>query len=104
MSLMNRFNLTPLDQIVTRCIVIMMPVLLLWKVKIKLRQKILIGLFLSLSICMILISFVRIFGLLHYNNFINVKWLLFWHEVEATVATIMVSITAFRELLGIKAL
>lgn len=82
----------------------MVPVVLLWKAKITLRQKSLIGFFLSLSMCMIIIALVRISGVRTHRDVIDVQWLLFWNEVEATVATIMVSVTAFRQLIGLKAL
>lgn len=84
-------------------IVISIPLVLLWKVKIKRQQKIFVGIFLCLSICMIIIAIVRVSGL-HKNHNIDPVWTVFWHQVEAAVAIITVSITAFRSLLGIKAL
>lgn len=82
----------------------MVPVVLLWKAKITLRQKSFIGFFLSLSICMILIALVRVSGSRTHGNVIDVQWVMFWNDVEATVAIIMVSVTAFRQLIGLKAL
>lgn len=85
--------------------VIIVPICLLWKVKIKRRQKILLGIFLCLSICMIIIAIVRISGArIHHTTNIDVQWQTFWNDIEGTVAVIMVSITAFRSLLGVKAL
>lgn len=81
----------------------MVPVLLLWKANIKLRQKTLLGFFLCLSISMVMISLVRISGLRAHRDIFDVQWAIFWTQVEATVATITVSVTAFRQLLGIKA-
>ena len=53
---------------------------------------------------MIIIAIVRISGLRIKKTVLNgTVWGLFWHEAEAAVALIMVSITAFRSLLGIKA-
>lgn len=52
---------------------------------------------------MILIAIVRISGFLK-NGQIDPVWVLFWHQIEGAVAIIMVSMTAFRALLGIKAL
>lgn len=52
---------------------------------------------------MIIIAIVRISGFrLHKAD--NIVWETFWHQAEASVALITVSITAFRSLLGIKAL
>ena len=52
---------------------------------------------------MIIIAIVRISGMVLRNS-LDMVWVLFWHQVEGAVAIIMVSITAFRSLLGIKAL
>lgn len=53
---------------------------------------------------MIIIAIVRISGFRIKESSIDITWELFWHQVEASVALITVSITAFRSLLGIKAL
>lgn len=53
---------------------------------------------------MIIIAIVRIAGFRIKESRIDIVWELFWHQVEASVALIMVSITAFRSLLGIKAM
>lgn len=81
----------------------MIPVLLLWNVKIKRNPKILLGIFLCLSVCMIIVAIVRISGLRIEDTNIDIQWILFWHNVEANIAVIMVSLTAVRSLLGLKA-
>lgn len=53
---------------------------------------------------MVIIAIVRISGFRINESSIDIVWELFWHQVEASVALITVSITAFRSLLGIKAL
>lgn len=53
---------------------------------------------------MIIIAIVRISGFRIKESSIDIVWELFWHQVEASVALITVSITAFRSLLGIKSL
>lgn len=52
---------------------------------------------------MIIIAIVRISGLRIENTMLDIVWELFWQQEEAAIAVIMVSITAFRSLLGIKA-
>ncbi len=52
---------------------------------------------------MIIIAIVRISGLRIETAILDIVWELFWQQTEAAVAVIMVSITAFRSLLGIKA-
>ena len=49
---------------------------------------------------MIMIAIIRISGFVNFD----MVWVIFWHQVEGAVAIIMVSITAFRSLLGIQAL
>ena len=51
---------------------------------------------------MIIIASVRILGLTINNTYIAI-WGIFWHQAEAAIAIIMVSTTAFRSLLGLKA-
>ena len=81
----------------------MIPIILLWNVKIKRSQKIFLGTFLCLSICMILIAIVRISGQRLGNSNMDVQWELFFQHVEASVSVITVSLTAFRSMLGLKA-
>ena len=52
---------------------------------------------------MMMIAIVRTSGFVIKNTF-DMVWVIFWHQVEGAVAIIMVSITAFRSLLGIQAL
>lgn len=78
-------------------IVISIPARILWQVKIKFRQKLGIGGFLSLSVSMIVIAFVRISGYRAHGSY-GYTWQAFWMEFEACVAVIMVSLTALRSL------
>ena len=78
-------------------IVISIPARILWQVKMKFRQKLGIGVFLSLSFFMIVIAFVRISGYRAHGSY-GYTWQAFWMEFEACVAIIMVSLTAFRSL------
>lgn len=52
---------------------------------------------------MIIITIIRISGFVIKGQF-DIVWGLFWHQMEGVVAIIMVSLTTFRSLLGIKAL
>ena len=49
---------------------------------------------------MIIIACVRVLAF-NINGTYNAVWGIFWHQTEAAVAIIMVSITAFRSLLGL---
>ncbi len=52
---------------------------------------------------MIIIAIVRISGFVKKHTF-DLVWISFWHHLEGAVAIIMVSLTAFRSMLGIKSL
>ena len=58
-------------------------------------QKIGIGIFLCLSICMIAIAGVRLSDILIRGNMVSV-WQYFWLEIQACVAVCMNSLVAFR--------
>lgn len=78
--------------------VIVIPILLLWRVQIKLQQKLALGFSLCLSIIMIITAIVQISGIHAPANTIDVVWEIFWQLMEACIAVIMVSLTAFRSL------
>ena len=78
--------------------VISIPVLLLWKVKISLRRKIVLGFILCLSIFTIITSLIKVIGGYNNQGQIDAAWAVFWLQAEAAVAVVIVSITAFRAL------
>ena len=73
------------------------PVLVLNKTQMGLSRKLGLGAFLCLSVVMALIAPVRIGGY-RIQHQIDVTWQAFWQYVEACVAIIMGSATAFRTL------
>jgi len=77
--------------------VISIPVALLWRVRISLRRKLILGGTLSLSIFTMIVSVVRIAGGM-INGMVDPAWVNFWLQVEAAVAVMIVSITAYRSL------
>ena len=74
--------------------VVSIPVIILWQVRMRLTQKLGIGVFLCLSICMIMIAAVR---LSRIENTVSI-WQYMWLQIEACVAVIMVALTAFRSV------
>lgn len=78
--------------------VISIPVLFLWSVRINLRRKIGLGSILCLSILAIITNIIRASGHKLNNGQDDVVWILFWEEMEACVAVIANSMTAFRSL------
>lgn len=79
--------------------VIAIPILLLWRVQIKLQQKLALGLSLCMSIIMTIIPIVRISGIYSSNNTFDTTWVVFWQLMEPCIAVIVVSLTALRTLL-----
>ena len=77
--------------------VVSIPVFILWKVRIKLRQKLGIAIFLCLSACIIVVASVRFSGTHTHQNIVQ-SWQYFWLEVEACIAVCMVSLSAFRSV------
>lgn len=80
------------------CLVVSIPILLLWSVKINLRRKLGLGSLLCLSIFAIITNIIRASGHKLNNGQDDVAWVLFWLEMEACVALIANSMTAFRSL------
>ena len=66
----------------------------LWLVRMRLGQKLGIGVFLTLSTVIVMIACIRIIGFNLLSH--EYSWHLFWLQVEGSVAVIMVSFTAFR--------
>ena len=77
--------------------IVIVPICALWSVRIKIHQKLIIGIFLCLNLFMTIVAVVRRFGLNYHGSF-DMVWLFTWHHIEACVAVIMVSITAFRSI------
>ena len=77
---------------------ISIPIILLWNVKINLRRKIGLGSLLCLSVFAIITNIIRASGHKLKNGQDDVVWILFWLEMEACVAVIGNSMTAFRSL------
>lgn len=72
------------------------PIHLLWHIRINLRQKLILGATLCLSIVMIIIAIIRMSKFRIASTKIDIIWDVFWEQVEACMAVIMVSISAFR--------
>ena len=78
--------------------VISVPIILLWNVQIGIRRKLALGGILSLSICTIITSIIRLAGGDAKNGELDQSWVVFWYDIEAAIAIIIVSVSAFRAL------
>ncbi|MCJ1466437.1 hypothetical protein MMC07_005056 [Pseudocyphellaria aurata] len=83
--------------IATDLMIIGIPICLLWSVQIRARQKLVIGIFLSLNLLMTFTSAARVAGIDYHGTF-DIVWLYLWHHLEACVAVITISLTAFRSV------
>ena len=92
-------RLAALVSMINRRIVISVPVLLLWNVQISIRRKLALGGILCLSVCTMIVSIIRLAGAKNNpSGGIDTAWVMFWYDVEAAVAIIVVSLTTFRAL------
>ena len=67
-----------------RCIVISIPVLMLWNVRISLRLKsILIGIF-SVTVVVMITAIIRVTTVTSVNEEPDYSWLYFWSNIEMT--------------------
>lgn len=87
----------------TDALIVSIPLILLRKIRATLYQKLAMGLFMCLSIAMIIVAIIR--GAIFYNPQGNTRdgplqaYLVF---IEGCIAIIMVSLTAFRTLFNLK--
>ena len=77
---------------------ISIPVILLWRVKISIRQKIALASTLCLSTFVILTNILRASATQLDGNQVDYLWVIFWLECEACVSVIVLSFAAFRSL------
>ncbi|SLM38057.1 hypothetical protein LPUS_08153 [Lasallia pustulata] len=83
--------------VITDGMIILIPVLILYRVPISLRQKISLMVLFSLNIVMISFAITRVAAANTAHGEIDPA-VFFWFEVEPSVAVIMVSMSAFRAL------
>ena len=76
-------------------LVVSIPIIILWSAKIKLQQKFALGIFLSLSLVMVVIAIIRV-AKIHNLEGVDLQWEIFWQYMEGAIAILMASITAFR--------
>lgn len=77
--------------------VVSIPIIILRRARIKLRQKYALGFFLCLSLFMVVIAIVRVSNIKGVSV-VDLRWELFWQYMEGSIAILMASITAFRTI------
>ena len=71
------------------------PIIVLWRSKLKSQQKFIVGPFLCLSLVMIVFAILRI-SKTHSAKTVDICWLAFWQYLEAGIAIIVTSVTTLR--------
>ena len=84
--------------VLTDFIVLSFPLAMLSQIQIKAHQKVGLGLWLCLSLAMVIVAIVRIAGIKLAGGDVDIVWLSFWQQQESSIAVIMVSVSAFRSL------
>lgn len=77
-------------------LLISIPIMLLSRVHLKLRQKIGLGLSLCLFLVMAIVPVIKITGIKLNGDVADNVWGCFWQQQECNIAVIMVSMSAFR--------
>lgn len=91
--------ITTVMDIMSDLLVLSLPVIILWKVRISVRQKIGLAFSLCLSCVMVIVTIVRIAGMRRKGSgSVDIVWLAFWQQQECSIAVLMVSVSAFRSL------
>ena len=83
--------------VLTDIMILIIPIILLWRVKLKIHQKIVIGVFLCLSVVMIIVAIIKVAGVKYYGS-AELTWGALWQQIEACAAVSMISLTAFRSV------
>ncbi|KAF6225196.1 hypothetical protein HO133_010393 [Letharia lupina] len=91
--------ITTVMDIMSDLLVLSLPVSILWKVRISVRQKIGLAFSLCLSCVMVVVTIVRVAGMRQRGSgSVDIVWLAFWQQQECSIAVLMCSVSAFRSL------
>ena len=83
-------------------LVLVIPIYLIWKIKLGFKQKFWLSVSLCLTVVMIIFTIVRVSGVLTPSGKLDTLWDDFWNIISAEVGLIMTSATAFRVLYSSK--
>ncbi|KAJ5549202.1 hypothetical protein N7513_006436 [Penicillium frequentans] len=97
-SLMVTFWFWPVLDVMVDVIIVSIPILLLRRVQLDAMTKIGIGCFVCLSVFMSACAITRAAGT-YYHGSLDYPWQNFWLHIEACIAVLMGSITAYRSTL-----
>lgn len=81
----------------TDIMIVAIPIWVLWKVQMKRRQKLGLGLLLCSSVLLVIVAGLTLYGL-NYHGTIDITWTTFGTQLQTTTAVMAFSFTAFRSL------
>lgn len=84
--------------IITDCLIITIPIALLWNAKMTRRQKILLMVIFSLSLVVMVIAVIRVALVNSSQHLPDITWLFFWSNLEMTTSIIIACIVSFRQV------
>ena len=79
-------------------LVLAIPILLIYRIQIKWRQKLGLTITLCLTLAMIAVTIIRVSGLKTPDGQTDALWVCYWNIISAEIGIIMTAATAFRTL------
>lgn len=77
--------------------VLAIPINVIWKIKVRWGQKVFLSLSLCLTVIMIILSIVRVCGLV-YHDLVDTVWETYWQFLSAEIGVFLASAVSFRSL------
>ncbi|MCJ1307352.1 hypothetical protein MMC25_000998 [Agyrium rufum] len=88
--------------IISDLMIVMVPIWILWKVQMRMQQKLGLAIFLCLNLAQAFVGLIRV-ATIHYYGTIDQTWNYFWFHMEVVIAVMMISLTAFRSVFAANA-
>ena len=84
--------------VLTDILIVSIPVLMLWRVRIPLKQKLLLMAIFSVTVVIMAVAIIRV-AVVHENDQnADISWLYLWSGLEAATACIIACVASFRQL------
>ncbi|KAJ5647169.1 hypothetical protein N7490_003541 [Penicillium lividum] len=96
MIMQESISLAVLD-VVGDALILAIPINVIWKIRVRWGQKLFLILSLCLTVIMIILSIVRVCGLV-YHDMIDTVWETYWQFLSAEVGVFLASAVSFRSL------
>ncbi|KAL5355197.1 hypothetical protein BJX96DRAFT_170441 [Aspergillus floccosus] len=84
--------------VATDLLILSIPILILWEVRLPLRKKLVLGAVFSVIMITIAVSTIRVAVNRSSDTNVDVTWLYFWSFVELSIAIVVSCMAAFRQL------